>query len=109
MVFESGKRGVLKNFLKKSFRKIWRLQKNTLPLHHFRANKTARGQKQGGRMIKALLKNRKREPRGLIDREGKRAQSRNAFFEVLEQLNKFSFTSQEVIFQNNTFEIRAKI
>ena len=54
-------------------------------------------------------KNRKREPRGLIDREGKRAQSRNAFFEVFEQLNKFSFTSQEVIFQNNTFEIRAKI
>jgi len=56
MVFESGKRGVLKIFFEKSFRKIWRLQKNTLPLHHFRANKTARGQKRGGRMIKALPK-----------------------------------------------------
>ena len=43
-------------FFEKSFRKIWRLQKNTLPLHHFRANKTARGQKRGGRMIKALPK-----------------------------------------------------
>ena len=54
-------------------------------------------------------KNRKREPQGLIDREGKRARLRDAFFEVLEQLNKFSFSSQEEIFQNNTFEIRAKI
>ena len=58
---------------------------------------------------KSPTQNRKREPQGLIDREGKRVQSRNAFFEVLEQLNKFSFSSQEEIFQNNTFEIRAKI
>ena len=29
------------NFFEKSFQKIWRLQKNALPLHHFRADKTA--------------------------------------------------------------------
>ena len=55
-------------------------------------------------------KNRKREPQGLIDREGKRARLRDAFFEVLEQLNKF-FPSlrKKRNFKNNTFEIRAKI
>ena len=54
-VLESSRKGVLKNFLKKSFQKIWRLQKNALPLHHFRADKTAEGAKNG-----------KREPQGLI-------------------------------------------
>ena len=36
---------VLKNFLKKSFRKIWKIKKLALPLHHFRADKTAEVQK----------------------------------------------------------------
>ena len=74
---ESGKRGVLKNFFEKSFRKIWRLQKNTLPLHHFRADKTARGQKQKERAAR------------LNQIERTTVRSRDAFFEVIEQLNKF--------------------
>jgi hypothetical protein len=32
---------VLKNFFEKSFQKIWWIKKNALPLHHFRADKTA--------------------------------------------------------------------
>ena len=76
-------------FFEKSFQKIWWIKKLALPLHHFRADKTAEVQKSKERAARLYQ----------ID----------AFFEVLEQLNKFSFTSQEVIFQNNTFEIRAKI
>ena len=60
-------------------------------------------------MIKALPKTERASRKAQSNREDERVQSRKAFFEVLEQLNKFSFTSQEVIFQNNTFEIRAKI
>ena len=53
----------------------------------------------------ALIK----QPKAKTERLGQRSNQINTFFEVFEQLNKFSFSSQEEIFQNNTFEIRAKI
>ena len=78
-------------FFEKSFPKIWKLQKLALPLHHFRADKTAEVQKKSKERAERLYQ---------ID----------VFFEVFEQLNKF-FPSlrKKRNFKNNTFEIRAKI
>ena len=35
-----------RKFFEKSFEKIWKIKKLALPLHHFRADKTAGGAKQ---------------------------------------------------------------
>ena len=40
-----GKNEASEKFFEKSFEKIWKLQKLALPLHHFRADKTAEVQK----------------------------------------------------------------
>ena len=118
---------VFKKFFEKSFKKIWKLEKLALPLHHFRAYKTAESWKT--KVLKNFWKKFQKDlvvwkkyhtfaPLSRLERrEGENrkiratAQSnRISFFEVIEQLNKF-FPSlrKKRNFKNNTFEIRAMI